>query len=483
MKTELTPLNGRLTVLVWALSVLTLLGACSTSPQSTDVAKSAVDLPSEYTQTAQPNTTQTLGWTWLSDPILDTFIALALQNNQNLQIANAKVEQAKATQARSALNKLPTLDLGTSASRDRASVNDVQSGARTSQPGFARTTNNYRVDAAFNWELDLFGRKDALQSADEARAKAAESDAQDIRLSVVTDVAKNVITARTLQTRIKLAEEAATTEGDIVSIVKAKLRGGQISGADLLRATSQQQDSQATAARLQHDYGETTKTLAVLLAEEPEFIRSKLLAYPEPGSYSSAITSITASGLPADLLKRRPDIQRAEFQLAAASKDLAATNAERFPTFKIGATLALVAGTVAKLGGLDSLLASVVPSVTWRALDFGRLDADVALAKGIEKEALIAYKKSITVAFAEAETALDDVLRRQAILQLTTESAAAQREAWEVVQLQYERGITDLTTALDTKRALYRSQESSALALQEQLLATVTVYRAVGGAW
>ena len=298
---------------------------------------------------------------------------------------------------------------------------------------------------------------------------------------MVTDVAKNVITARTLQTRIKLANEAAATEGEIVAITKAKLRGGQISAADLLRATALEQDSMATAARLQHDFGETIKTLAILLAEKPETIRTKLLAKPEPDSYSNGITSIMEAGLPADLLRRRPDIQRAEFQLAAASKDLAASNAERFPTFKLGATLALLAGSVAKLGGLNSLLVSVIPSASWRALDFGRLDADIARAKGIEKEALLAYKKSITTAFAEADTALDDVARRQLVLQRTTASTVAQREAWDVVRLQYERGITDLTTALETKRALYRSQESNALALQEQLLAVVTAYRTLGG--
>ena len=484
MKAELTPLNSRLTLWVLALSVLSLLSACSTtSPQGVDLSKNAVDLPAEFTQTGQPKTSHILGWTALGDPVLDTFIALALQNNQDLHIAIARVEQAKATQARTALNKLPTLDVGALASRDRASNNDPRTRAQASQPGFARTANSYRLDNTLDWELDLFGRKDALQNADEARAKAAESDAQDIRLSVVTDVAKNVITARTLQTRIKLADEAAATEGEIVSFTRAKLRGGQISNADVLRAVALEQDSRATATRLQHDYGETIKALAILLATKPETIRTKLLARPAPESYSNAITSIMASRLPADLLRRRPDIQRAEFQLAAASKDLAATNAERFPTFKLAATLALVAGTVAKLGGLDSLLASVAPSMSWRALDFGRLDADIARAKGIEKEALIAYKKSITTAFAEADTALDDVARRQLVLQRTTASTAAQHEAWDVTRLQYERGIIDLTLALDTRRALSRSEDARALALQEQLLATVTVHRALGGDW
>jgi outer membrane protein TolC len=187
--------------------------------------------------------------------------------------------------------------------------------------------------------------------------------------------------------------------------------------------------------------------------------------------------------LPSDLLRRRPDIKRAEFQLVAASKDLSATHAERFPKLQLGTTLALVAGTVSKLGGIDSLLATFAPSLSWRALDFGRLDADIARAKGIEKEALLAYKKSVTTAFAEADTALDDIARRQTVLQFTTASVAAQREAWDVVRLQYERGIIDLSAALDTKRALSRSEEANALAKQEQMLAMVTAYRALGGEW
>jgi NodT family efflux transporter outer membrane factor (OMF) lipoprotein len=491
------PINGTTALAVLAASAaLGMLGACSTTRVGdTPAANSAGDLPAQYSQQRSnplQGQTQTSSrqaaspafwWAQFGDPVLDMFTAQALEKNQDLAIAAARIEQARASQARSALDKLPTVDVGASATRERASLNDPQTRARASQPGFTRTNNTYRTDATLNWELDLFGRKDATQSADLARLKASESYEQDIRLTVISDVATQVITARTLQARIKLAQDSAAVESEIVAITRAKLRGGQISSADLLRAVSLAQDSQATAARLQHDYAQTIKTLAILMAERPENIRAKLLSTLEPASYANVVASVANTGLPSDLLRRRPDIQRAEFQLAAASKDLAATSAERFPTLKLGSTLALVAGTVSKLGGLDSVLASFAPSISWRALDFGRLDADIARVKGLEKEALIAYRKSIVTAFAEADTALDDVARRQTIVQLTGASAAAQREAWEVVQLQYVRGITDLTTALETKRALYRTEESSALALQEQLLATVTVYRALGGAW
>jgi NodT family efflux transporter outer membrane factor (OMF) lipoprotein len=496
MKRRSLRINGSLSLMVLAACALSLLGACSTTHQQGAAnAISGIDLPTQYTQgiaksearqapaLTQADAIKQAGWAQLGDPVLDALIPLALQNNQDLQIATARTAQARAAQKRTELNKLPTLDAGASASRDRASINDPQVRARASQPGFARNSTTYRGDATLNWELDLSGRKDALVSADEARAQAAGFYEQDIRLTVVSDVAKNVITARTLQTRIKLAEESAATEGEIVSVTRAKLRGGQISGADLLRAMGLEQDSKATAARLQHDYGETVKTLAVLLAETPERIRLQLLLKPEAGSNTDAMPAIIATGLPSELLRRRPDIKRAEFQLAAASKDLAASHAERFPSVKLGVTLALVAGTLAKLSNVDSLLATFGPSITWRALDFGRLDAEIERAKGFEKEALVNYKKSVTTAFAEADTALDDAARRQTLVQRTAASVAAQREAWEVVQLQYERGITDLTTALDTKRNLYRSQEANALALQEQLLGAVAVYRALGGSW
>ena len=496
MKPRLTPTQGNASLTILAATVLCLLGACSTTTQQhPTIAYGQIRLPAQYTQTetnsairqmqvaGEQETEKPTGLAQFGDPTLDALIALALENNQDLLIAKARVEQTKAAQTKTELNTLPTLDIGTSAMRERASLNSPQIRTQAKQPGFPRSTTTYRADATFNWELDLFGRKDALVSAGQARALAAEFYEQDIRLTVIADVAKNVITARTLQARIKLAEESAATESEIVAITRAKLLGGQISGADLLRTIALEQDSQAAAARLQHDYGEVIKSLANLLAETPDYVRLKMASKPEPNSYTGAMPTVAATGLPSDLLKRRPDIKRAEFQLAAASKDLSASTAERFPIVNLGSTLALVAGTLAKLSSVDSLVASFAPSVTWRALDFGRLDTDIALAKGIEKEALIHYKKTVASAFAEADTALDDVVRRQAILQFTSAAATSQREAWEVVQLQYKRGIIDLTTALDTKRALYRSQESSALALQEQWLATVTVYRALGGAW
>jgi NodT family efflux transporter outer membrane factor (OMF) lipoprotein len=462
---------------------LFLLAGCSAIP--TQVLNKSAFLPAHYTSdplqtNPKPNDAALVSW-WerLEDPVLNDFVKQVLDVNDDLAIALARLEQSRAIEKKDRLDQLPTFNIGGSVTRQRSSLKDPQNIAAQKLPGFSRDSTTFRADSNFSWELDLFGRKDVLKNASGARARASQADANAVRLSVVAEVARNTIIARTLQTRIRLALEAANTETELATITRAKLRGGLVSEADVLRAFSIEQDSLANAAGLESDYADTCKTIAILIADTPQFVRTKMAT---PG-LPKLVVDIPDSGLPSDLLRRRTDIQRAEFQLDAASQDVAAFNADRFPKLNLGATLAFVAGAVSGLGAADALLASTAPSVSWRALDFGRLDADISRAKGVQKEALFRYRQTVTIAFAEADTALEDLQRRATTHRLAEASVDAQRGAWELVRLQYERGVLDFTTALETKRNLTRSEDLAVIATQSQLLAGVTAYRALGGGW
>jgi NodT family efflux transporter outer membrane factor (OMF) lipoprotein len=489
--------NRRNSVLVSAVvSALALLTGCASTPSSLQSGSQLMldRVPpakySEVTQVTQADTkpratesnkNETLArwWERFGDPVLNDFVNQAIAQNDDVAIAIAKVEQARAVSARSASDMLPTLDVGGSVTRQRQSLRDNQNSSARNQPGFSRESTTYRADTNISWEADIFGRLSSLRDANQARAEASQADADAAKLTAIGEVARNVINARALQQRIKLAEEAAAIETELVDVTRAKARGGQVSQGDVLRAVALEQNSLADAARLKSDYASSVQALAILLATTPENIRDKLKT---PGQ-ASPVLAIAEAGLPADLLRRRPDIRRAEFQLEAASKDIAATQAERYPKLNLGATLALIAGTFSGLRTADALFGSIAPSVTWRALDFGKLDADIARAKGIEKEALIRYRQTVTVAFAEADTALGDLARRETTYRFTLASVNAQRDAWEIVKLQYERGLSDFAAALDAKRALTQSQDAAAVAAQSQLLAGVTAYRALGGGW
>ena len=492
---------------LFSIAVGAVLSACATNPSDQVSAVNVEDarasaargLPAAYSLPLQPppkiavrdpsnDTRDSLvaWWDALGDPMLSSFVQNALDHNQDLAVAVAKLTQARASAEGAKADQYPTADLGGSATRTRRSLADPAVRTFANSPGFQRGSTTVRTDANLNWEIDLFGRRAALASASALRAHASRADQHAIRLTLVAEVARQTVLARSLQQKVDVAREAATIETEIVEITRAKLRGGQISQADLLRAQGLEQDSLAAAARLESDLGEAIQALSVLLAARPADIRRRIehaKIYSIEALDSSALSEIASRSVPADLLRRRPDVARAELQLAAASRELSATVAERFPRVNLGTTLALVASAVSGLGSANALLASVAPSITWRAFDGGRLDADISRAKGAEQEALIKYQQSVTVAFAEAETAVADIARRTLTASRTRASVKAQSQAWDVIRLQYERGLVDLSAALDTKRGLTRSQDAYITAQQSQMLATITMYRALAGGW
>lgn len=468
---------------VSALAMPLLITACAAPLTPVKLEAAQVVLPSNYTTQSVATTPSSdqAWWSRLGDPVLSTLVKTALERNQDLDLALSKLKQLQATEAKAAADLLPNINVGGSIAAQRNSLQDPQTRFAASQPGYERNTTIVRAESSFSWELDFFGRKEALALAARDRSFASEADLAALRLSVSAEVARQVVNARALQRRLLIAQSAAAIESDLVSIVSAKQRGGQVAQVDVLRAQSLAQDSLATGARLQSDYGEVISALSILLSDTPQAVRQQL---ETPTNLSAdVLTNIVDSGLPSDLLRRRPDVRRAELLLGASSRDLEAVNAQRFPKLNLGSSLALVAGSLSKLTRADAVLASLTPSVTWQALDFGRLDADIAFAKAAERESLVNYRKTVVVAFAEAETALDDLLRRAQYLRLTQESVDAQQQAAQISRLQYERGLVDLSTVLETQRNVARTQESVALASQAQALAVVAAYRSLGGGW
>lgn len=491
------------------IATVILLSACASTPPDEAAgassiveqarARSASKLPPTYSglqqqqpqskaATSEPSTATPdpliVWWDALRDPVLSSFVQDALAHNEDLAIAIAKVAQAKASADRLYADQKPSLDIGGSVTRARRSIEDPALRAFANSPSFQRDSTTLRADNNLNWEIDLFGRRSSLANASALRAKAAEADQHAVRLTVVAEVARQTILARTLQHRIRLAHKATTIETKIVEITRARLKGGQISEIDLLRAQGIEQDIFATAEKLGSDLSEVIHALALLLSVSPENVKLQINERPNYSFDALEVAiplAVVPRNVPADLLRLRPDIVRAELQLSSASLDLSATVAERFPKVNLGAILALVASGVSGLGSANALLASIAPSVTWRALDGGRLEADIARAKGAELEALVRYRQSVNTAFAEADTAVSEIARRAVTAARTRASVEVQLQVLEIVNIQHERGLVDLLTALEIKRGLIRSQEAHSASQQAQLLAFVTMYRVLAG--
>jgi outer membrane protein, multidrug efflux system len=186
-----------------------------------------------------------------------------------------------------------------------------------------------------------------------------------------------------------------------------------------------------------------------------------------------AAPALEAVGVPAAMLERRPDVMRAVGQWRAAVGEVAVLRAERYPRLSFAGNLGLVAGSLASLGSLAALTASLGPALSWRALDFG----------GLEREALLRYRQTAVTAIAEADTALSDLRWRQQALDLARHAQRAQQQAREIAAVQYRRGVADFSVVLDAQREMNRYQDTTATAEQAVWLAAVSAFGALGGGW
>jgi outer membrane protein, multidrug efflux system len=418
----------------------------------------------------------TAWWTRFNDPVLTRFVTQAMSDNLDLGMALARVEQARASLQRSQADRRPTVDANASATWLRRSLEDPASGGSSAAP---RNSDSWRAETAASWELDFFGRRSAADAAASARADWREADALAVRLTVLSDVARNTLTARGLQRRIALATDSTRLDEELVDITRARQRGGQVSGADVVRAEALWHAGKATVARLRSDQAAVHQALAILLAQTPEAVAQALEA-PAADIKSPVVASV---GVPAAMLLRRPDVMRAVSQWRAAVGDVAVFRAERYPRLSLVANLGLVAGSLASLGNSGALTASLAPALSWRALDFGRLDADIQQAQGLEREALLRYRQTAVTALAEADTALNDLAWRNQAWVASRAAQEAQVQAREIASVQYRQGIVDFSVVLDAQREMNRYQDTTATAEQAVWLAAVSAFSALGGGW
>lgn len=432
--------------LALALLVATLAAGCASAPPQ--AIKPAVSIPEYFSRQPTAFNVSADGAWWMSfqDEGLEKAVIRVLSQNLDLEQAVLRVQQSRALADRVRTQSLPRLDLGASATASRASTQTPQAAT----PGFDRTTQSLGVNARASWELDLFGKNLAALSAQQARVKVTEAELRGLALSLSAETGRRVLELRGVQEQIRLADEAIAVERELLEVVEARFRGGQVTQADVMRVKAQLETTRVNRQRLNVTQSDANLALAVLMASTPDEIQGIVGTGPLPvGPGLEAFATA-----PAAVLARRPDVEAAQQRLAAASSDLAVAAADKFPKVNLLASVGLAAARLSSLGGADALLATIAPSATWRVFDFGELDAIVAERRASEQIATAAYRQTVLNAFSEAESALTRISARQDELDVSQRAADVQRQAWELAKLQYEKGVGDLTVALEARRLL-----------------------------
>jgi NodT family efflux transporter outer membrane factor (OMF) lipoprotein len=343
----------------------------------------------------------------------------------------------------------------------------------------ARENDLYQAGFDASWEIDLFGRVQRSIEAAQASLEAVEADQDAVQVSLIGELARAYVELRGLQRRLAVARDGIASQADSASIVRSRAQAGLTSELDLARAQALVAGSRARVPELERDLREHAHRIALLLGEAPGALLSELggeSAIPEPLAQPDL-------GLPARLLVRRPDLKRAERELAAQSARIGAAEAARYPRLDLLGSLAWLATELRDLPEGDSLAWSLGSSLGLTVYDAGRKEAQVeieaARAAGLE----IAYRQAVLAALKEVEDALASLEAARLRAGLLAEVAGEQRRAAELAQELYTAGLTDYLAVLDAQRQLLDVQDQLAQAQAQHSVQFVAVCKALGGGW
>lgn len=416
-----------------------------------------------------PQQTLSCWWTLLGDPLLTALMEQARTNNLDVRQAAARLRQARAQRGIVNADRYPTASVNASASRSRSSEID---GTRT-------TTDLFENSLDASWELDLFGKnRRKLESAD-AALQASQEDLRDVSVSLFAEVALNYVDVRSLQLRLALAQSNTATRAETSDIARWRHEAGLTTQLDADQATLSVEQARAAIPTLQTSLEQAKHRLAVLLGQPPAALKQLLAA---PAAIPVPPLS-TAVGVPADVLRQRPDVRAAERRLAAQTAQIGVAEAAKYPSFSLLGSIGLESLDLGDLYSSAAGTAMGATKATWTLFDYGRIRKNVEIQTALQEEARSRYESVVLGALEEAENALvayvNQHLRRRSLVL----AAQAAESALALARDQYTSGLVDFQSVLDTQQSLLVVQEQLATSDGEVTSNLVRLYKALGGGW
>lgn len=449
------------------LAVLSALGGCAVGPDYRAPQAAAVE-PAFVMPAATGEPAATF-WRGFADPVLDALIADAVTANADVRLAQARLREARALAGEADANRLPSVNLGAGAGRG----NEV---------GFP-IDNYLSVSGVFNWELDFFGRTRRASEAAAAQVQAGEAGVLAAQRLVGAELATQYIALRALQQRLVVAQESLTNQRETQRIVKARADLGRGTPLDVARANALVESTEASIPALQGAVERTALRIATLSGRTPRATLALLAeAKPLPSLPATSAETI-AVGTPQALFERRPDIRAAERQLAAATAAVGVAQADLYPRISLVGALGFTASRASDLFESAGRSTNLGASLSWSALDFGRVRNRIGASEARAQAALVQWEQTLQLALEETEGALSSYSRS---VQQSTRLENAARESAEAARLarvRYEAGAAELLTVLDAERTALSARDALVQSQQGSLAALVAVYRALGGGW
>ena len=418
-------------------------------------------------------------WTAFGDATLSSLVERAALANPDLRMARARVLEARALSGLARSERGLAGGLSGSYARARISENEPVLGSLAPIGAIPFENDVFEVGFDASWELDVFGGQRRAIEAAAAELEASEAERQAVLVSLLAEVSRDYVELRALQRRIAIARDNLALQADALAIAELRFEGGLTNELDATRAAALLASTQAQIPALEAREASAMHRLAILIGRPPAALSAELATTaPAP-----VVPPHVPLGLPADLLRRRPDVRRAERQLAAATARVGVEVAELYPRFSLNGELGLRSTELDTLTSSDSRFFSVGPRVQWRLFERARIRARIDARDARQAQALAAFEKALLAALGDVEDALWACDRERARQALIERQVELDRRSVETASVLYGAGRVSFLEVLDAQRALFAGEDL--LAQSEQALAegVIALYKGLGGGW
>lgn len=474
--------------------------------------------PATQPVAAEPPVDLKRWWESFQDPALDRLIDRGMRANLDVRLAQARVIEARALLAQNFAGLFPTLNSSASYSRSRSSKSAFGvgssgpgssvgsggtgtggTGSGTTGTGGAGTggtgtgsgstaipfafatgeTNFYQAGFDAGWEIDVFGGTRRAVEAAQYGLEAQVDARRNAMVTLLAEVARNYIILRGVQHELAIVQNNVTSQVDTLGLTQSKFQAGIATDLDVARQEAQVASTQSQIPTLKTEIEQAIHRLGVLLDREPEALEAELTPQAPLPSGPPAVPA----GLPSDLVRRRPDVQQAERQLAAATANIGVAVSELFPKFSLTGSLGLQSLSLKTFTDSRSAFWSIGPTVSWRILDAGQLWANVRIQRARREESYIQYRQTVLQALSDVEDALVGYHQEQARREALQRSVEANRRAVNLAKQLNQAGVVDFLNVLTAEQSLYLADDQ--LAQSDQAVSTdlVALYKALGGGW
>ena len=459
------------------VALTTLLTGCMVGP---DYRRPLTAPPAQYRfalgDVRDPASIADIAWVDLfQDDALRELIRTALVQNYDVQIAAARILQARAQVGIARSEMFPTISGGGSLQKDRLAQNDTGG----LPPGANSELSFGMLSLNMTWEVDVWGRIRRLTESARAEFFASEEIRRAVLITMIADVSTAYFRLRALDLQLEISRHTIQAREQGLQLTRTQRDLGAATGLDVAQAEDLLYTARATLRDIERQIGRTEDALSLLAGRNPsEIIRGRTL-----DETAQSLPPVVPAGLPSALLEHRPDVRAAEQGLIAANANIGAAKAQYFPQISLTGLLGIQSDTLGELFKKSAFVYNIAGTAAVPIFTAGRISSRVRLAEGQTQEALATYQKAVRSAFTEVSDSLIDIAKRREQRAEQESLVDARERAVRLSQLRYRGGVDSYLQVLDAETRLFDAQLQLADLKRDELTAIVQLYRALGGGW